>query len=60
MHYTAMDKDLTLGGEHTLQDTDGALENCTPGTYGILTDQSHPNKFNHKKELKVPLYRSFQ
>ena len=31
-----MEGDLTLGGEHTMQYTDGVLQNCTLKTYMIL------------------------
>ena len=31
-----MEGDLTWGGEHTIQYTDGVLYDCTPETYIIL------------------------
>ena len=44
--------DLTLGGEHAVQHTDDALQNCTSETYIILLT-NHSNKFNNffKKTL---------
>ena len=37
-----MEGDLTLGGEHTVQYTDGVLYNCTPGIYVILLTNVNP------------------
>ena len=44
-----MEGDLTLGGEHTIQYTDGVLQNCTLETYIILLTNVTPNKFNKNK-----------
>ena len=33
-----MEGDLTWGGEHTIQYTDDVLQNCTHGTYILLTN----------------------
>ena len=33
-----MGGDQTLGGEHTMQCTDGVLQNCTPETFIKLTN----------------------
>lgn len=35
---------LTLGGEHTMQYTDGVLQNCILETYIILLTDVVPNK----------------
>ena len=34
--------DLTWGGEHTIQYTDGALQSCTPEAYIILLTNATP------------------
>ena len=50
----AMEGDLTLGGEHTIQYTDNVLENCIPETYVILLVNVTPinsvkKKYTHRK-----------
>ena len=42
-----MTGDQTLDGEHTIQYTDGVLQNCTLETYNFI-NQSHPNTFNEE------------
>ena len=42
----AMKRDLTLGGEHTIQYTDNVLQNWTRETYMILLTNITPNEFN--------------
>ena len=37
-----MDRDLTGGGEHTLQCTDDVMQNCAPETYRILLTSNLP------------------
>lgn len=46
-----MEEDLTLGGEHKMQNTDDVLQNYTFETYMIFK-QCHPKKFNLKKNKK--------
>ena len=45
-----MKGDLTLGGEHTIQYTDDALQNCTLESYIILLTNVNPiNSIKMKK-----------
>ena len=37
-----MEGDVTWGGDHTIQCTDGVLQNCTAETYIILLTQVTP------------------
>ena len=37
-----IERDLTWGGEHTIQYTDNVLQNCTPETYIILLTNVTP------------------
>ena len=37
-----MEGDLTWGGEHTIQYTDGVFQSCTPETYRILLTNVTP------------------
>ena len=48
--------DVTRGDEHTVQYTDGILQNCTPENYIILlTNVTCINKkINRKKESTLP------
>ena len=45
-----MEGDFTWGGEHTIKYTNDVLQNCTPETYIINTNQCHHNKFNKKEK----------
>ena len=49
-----MERDLTWGGEHTIQYTDDVLQNCTPETYNFI-NQYHPQNSIKilKKETKI-------
>ena len=38
----AMGGDLTLGGEHTIQETGDAFQNCMLETYVILLTKASP------------------
>ena len=37
-----MERNMTWGGEDTVQYTDDVLQNCTPETYGILVTNVTP------------------
>ena len=49
-----MGRDLTWGGDHTIQCTNGVLQYCTPETCIILLTsvKINPNKF-HEKDKKI-------
>ena len=46
-----MERDLTWGGEHTIQCTDKVLQMCIPETYIILLTNVTP--INMKNEIKL-------
>ena len=48
-----MEGDLTWGGEHTIQNTDDVLQNCTPETYIIWLSSITPINSIKKRE-KTP------
>ena len=48
-----MERDMTWGGEHTIQGKGDVLWNCAPETCIIFFSQCHPNKFNEKENKKV-------
>ena len=49
-----MDGDLILAGEHTIQYTDGVLENCTLKTHIMLVTNIIPiNSVKIKKKIKM-------
>ena len=48
-----MERDLTWGGEHTIQYTDDVLQNCTPETYIIALTNVTPVNLNNKKIKKA-------
>ena len=50
-------RDLTWGGEHTIQYTDNVLQNCTPETYTILLTSITPKKFNKKEKSMIKKQR---
>lgn len=38
----------------TVPHTDDALQNCTPGNYGVFANQCHPNQFSsNNKERNI-------
>ena len=47
--YRVTDGDMTWGGEHTLQCTDGVLWDCALNLYNFV-NQGHPSKFNKKEK----------
>ena len=48
-----MERNLTQGGEHTMQYTDDVLQNCAPETYIILLSHVTPiNSIKNKDKNK--------
>ena len=47
-------RDITQGGEHTLQDTGDVSQNCAPETYIILLTNATPINSITKFNIKIP------